>query len=89
MSRRVAILVDCDLDGTTVNENQATLVKFSWMGKDYELDTCDQCDPAEYSIGTLIDSARKSKNPALCCDSCDFCAKTPGGLELHKTRKHS
>lgn len=88
MSRKLAVVVTCDLCDAVTGEHGADIIVFTWQGKTYELDGCAGCNPTEYSIAALIEVARPWKDPALCCPECDYCAATPTRLESHKTKKH-
>lgn len=86
--REVVLKIHCDLCSHEVSEEAASNVQLTIEpGRGtYEIDLCPGCLDDYLSEARQVKSTRSSS--VFTCDVCRFAAKSQGGLELHKTRKH-
>jgi hypothetical protein len=90
--REVVLQVWCDRCEALLPEDEAIHIEIVLDNprSQWEMDLC-----AKHADELLQDArpdgkpkSTKTSDRAHPCDQCSFSAKTPGGLELHKTRKH-
>ena len=65
MAQKVSVSYACDFDQKEIPEGQHRLRRFSFDGRDYEIDLCQQhSDKFDEAIGRYAERARTSSAPA-------------------------